>query len=246
VPGSARSTTPYTFNTAGLVIAAVHRVTCLRVTTFAPVLLLLLAPIAPASAQTETKSENRVAIGAEFKVKTSDRASKEDYARGQLGPGLLWRFGTPKPGWGFHWGLNWYAVKLERPIGGSVTELGELHIRPVMAGYGYTRVIRRYSITADVLGGYAMGSFGLSDPAIAAYHRALGVAGVTASATNTLLWKPEIGVWYDVNRKVYVNANAGYMMARPDVTIETAAGIDSRKARADQFILKIGIVYSLF
>jgi hypothetical protein len=51
----------------------------------------------------------------------SDRASQEDYARGQLGPGLLWRFGTPKGGWGFHWGLNWYAVKLERPIGGNVT-----------------------------------------------------------------------------------------------------------------------------
>ena len=40
----------------------------------------------------------------------------------------------------------------ERPIGGQVTELGELHVRPVMAGYGYTQIIHRYSITADVLG----------------------------------------------------------------------------------------------
>ena len=59
-------------------------------------------------------------------------------------PGLLWRFGTSKGGWGFHWGLNWYAVKLERPIGGTAIELGELHVRPVMAGYGYTHLIRRY------------------------------------------------------------------------------------------------------
>ena len=218
-----------------------------RCTRFALlVVALLLVPISRAQAQGDTQNENRFALGAEFKVKTSDRASGEDYARGQLGPGLLWRFGTPKPGWGFHWGLNWYAVKLERPVGGGEIELGELHIRPVMAGYGYTHVIRRYAVTADVLGGYAIGSIKISDPALAAYQRALGVTSAEANATNTLVLKPEIGVWYDITKKVFLNVNAGYMFARPDVEIVTSAGIDMRKARADQFILKVGVVYSLF
>lgn len=218
--------------------------TCRR---FAPLsLCLFVLAIAPAYAQDEPPAKkNRFAIGAEFKIKTSDRASQEDYARGQLGPGLLWRFGTSKGGWGFHWGLNWYAVKLERPIGGQITELGELHVRPLMAGYGYTYLIRRYSITADVLGGYAIGTMNISDPAIAAYRRTLGAPSAFASATNTLVLKPEIGVWYDVNKKVYVNLNAGYMIARPDVLVETIAGIDRRKARADQFIVKVGVVYSI-
>jgi hypothetical protein len=207
---------------------------------------LLLLPVARAGAQDESQVKNRFAIGAEFKVKTSDRASQEDYARGQLGPGLLWRFGDAKPGWGFHWGLNWYAAKLERPIGGMVTELGELKVRPVMAGYGYTKVIRRYSITADVLGGYAIGSMQISDPAVAAYRQTLGVPSAEANATNTLVFKPEIGLWYDFTRKAYLNVNAGYMTARPDVEIVTAAGRDVRKARADQFIVKVGIVYSIF
>jgi hypothetical protein len=216
-------------------------------TRFASIaLVLLLAPGRYAHAQDDTQAKNRFALGGEFKIKTSDRASEEDYARGQLGPGLLWRFGSPKSGWGLHWGLNWYAVKLERPIGGSVIELGELHVRPLMAGYGYTHVIRRYAITADVLGGYAVGSIKISDPALAAYQRALGVSSADASATNTLVLKPEIGVWYDVNKKVYINVNAGYMFARPDVEIVTSAGTDVRKARADQFILKVGVVYSLF
>ena len=197
-------------------------------------------------AQTDAPIKNRFALGADFKIKTSDRASQEDYARGQLGAGLLWRFGAPKSGWGFHWGLNWYAVKLERPIGGTVTQLGELHVRPFMAGYGYTHIIRRYAITADVLGGYAIGSINLSDDAIDAYRRTLGVTGATAQATNTLVLKPEIGVWYDLTRKVFVNLNAGYMVARPDVTIDTAAGSFIRTARADQFVLKVGVVYSIF
>ena len=67
-----------------------------------------------------------------------------------------------------------------------------------------------------------------------------------ANATNTLVVKPEIGVWYDVNKKVGVNVNAGYMVARPDVTVVTDAGTDFRTARADQFILKVGVVYSIF
>jgi hypothetical protein len=219
-------------------------VTCTRFASI--VFVLLLAPATYAGAQGDTQAKNRFALGGEFKIKTSDRASEQDYARGQLGPGLLWRFGSPKSGWGFHWGLNWYAVKLERPIGGAVTELGELHVRPFMAGYGYTSVIKRYAITADVLGGYAIGSINISDPAAAAYRRTLGVPGAEANATNTLVLKPEIGVWYDVTKKVYVNVNAGYMIARPDVEIVTAAGSDMRKARADQFILKVGVVYSLF
>ena len=215
-------------------------------TRFASLSLCLFAlSIVPAAAQNESPMKNRFAIGGEFKIKTSDRASREDYARGQLGPGLLWRFGTSKGGWGFHWGLNWYAVKLERPIGGRATELGELHIRPLMAGYGYTHVIGRYSITADLLGGYAVGSIKISDPAADAYRRTLGVPGADASATNTFVLKPEIGVWYDVNKKVYINVNAGYMVARPDVIIETAAGADRRTARADQFVLKVGVVYSI-
>ena len=215
-----------------------------RVVAFA--VCLLICPAVSSSAQDDVPEKNRFALGAEFKVKTSDRASQEDYARGQLGPGLLWRFGTSKPGWGFHWGLNWYSVVLERPVGGSVVELGELHIRPVMAGYGYTYRIHRYAITADVLGGYAIGTIKISDPASAAYQRAQGVASAEANATNTVVLKPEIGVWYDVTRKLYVNLNAGYMMARPDVEIVTTAGVDKRKARADQFIVKVGMVYSLF
>src|SRR5207249_2215642 len=100
------------------------------ISTFA--IWMTLAPLA-ATAQTN----NRFAIGAELTVRTSDHASQEDAARGQFGPGLLWRFGNGRPGWGFHWGLNWYAVDIDRPIDGLMTELGELRLRPLMAGYGY-------------------------------------------------------------------------------------------------------------
>ena len=216
-------------------------------TRFAPLALVFaLVSATDALAQDVAPRKNRFALGLDFKVKATDHSSKEDYARGELGPGLLWRFGSSTDGWGFHWGLNWYAVKLERPIGGAVTELGQLHLRPIMAGYGYTRVVHKYAITAAMLGGYAFGTITISDPAAAAYRRTLKVPGAEANSTNAIVLKPEIGVWYDITKKVFVNANAGYMLARPDVEIVTAAGTDTRKARADQFILKVGVVYSIF
>jgi hypothetical protein len=40
--------------------------------------------------------------------------------------------------------------------------------------------------------------------------------------------------------------NAGYMVARPHVTISSTLGTDRRRARADQFMLNVGMVYSVF
>ena len=193
------------------------------------------------------QTNNKFAIGADFKIRATDRASKDDYAHAKLGPGLLWRFGHGREGWGFHWGLNWYAVDIDRSIGGLATELGELKVRPIMAGYGYSyRMNRRLSITGDVLGGYAFGSIGLVPSAVDAYERRLGGQFATARASNTFVLKPELSVWYDLNKDFGLNVNAGYMIARPDVIVDTTTGQDKRTARADQFILKVGLVYSIF
>jgi len=227
----------------GTTLAADHLVKYSRLACLSSLTLLMMSVGSPALAQTD----NRFAIGAEFKIRTSDHAATEDAARAKLGPGLLWRFGHGREGWGFHWGLNWYAVELERSIGGLATELGELHVRPFMAGYGYTyAATRRLNVTADVLGGYAIGSIGLAPSAIAAYQERVGGRSIEASATNTLVLKPEIGLWYDLHRKYGLNVNAGYMIARPDVIVTSTAGTDRRKARADQFSLKVGLVYSVF
>jgi len=190
---------------------------------------------------------NRFAIGGEFAVRTSDHASQEDAAHGKFGPGLLWRFGHAREGWGFHWGLKWYAVDIDRPIGGLMTGLGELRVRPFMAGYGYTHAMtRRLAITGDVLGGYAFGSISLAPTAIDAYPRRMGARAIGASASNTFVIRPEVGVWYDLNKRLGLNLNAGYMIARPDVIVDTTAGPDKRTARADQFSLRVGVVYSIF
>jgi hypothetical protein len=192
--------------------------------------------------------DSRLALGADFGFGTSDRAQQEDYAHGQFTIGPLVRFGATEPGWGFQWGLNWYAVDIDRPIGGGPpTELGELRLKPFMAGYGYTWIVgKKNAIVADLLGGYAFASFGIKGAAADAYRARTGAQLIDAEASNTFVLRPEIAFWHDLNRRVGLNINVGYMIARPEVVITTSAGVDRRTARADQFVLKAGLVYSIF
>jgi hypothetical protein len=207
---------------------------------------LLLTCVGVPSARAQIDS--RFAVCGEVTIRTTDQASGEDYARGKFEIGPLVRFGDLEPGWGLQWGFNWYALDIERPIGGSTTELGELHVRPIMAGYGYTwKFAKRNAITADLLGGFAFGSMSIAGSAVDAYRTRMGLNAVDADASNTFVLKPEIAFWHDINRKLGFNINAGYMIARPEVTITASSGVvDRRTAHADTFILNVGLVYSIF
>src|SRR5215216_3332447 len=65
---------------SGASLAGTPAVSCTSFTWLS--LCLFVFSIVPAEAQ-DGPTKNRFAIGGEFKIKTSDRASQEDYARGQ-------------------------------------------------------------------------------------------------------------------------------------------------------------------
>lgn len=189
------------------------------------------------------QSDGRFALGASVTTRTPLGSAD---ASGTASVGLLWRFGHSTPGWGWQWGMDWFATDLDRAIGGASTEFGELHVRPIMGGYGYTLVRGATSITVDAIAGYAFSSLSLSPAAGDAYRTRLGAQRATASASNTLAAKPEIEVWHDLNKRVGFVVNGGYLVARPEVTVTSSLGVDSRRLRADMFMLKLGLVYSLF
>jgi len=208
--------------------------------------VLVFLSIAALAAPAHAQIESRFAIGAELTVAATMHSPDEDRGHSSAFPELLWRFGDIQPGFGPHWGLNWYSLDIDRPVGGATTDLGELHVRPIMVGYGYTWLRDRHAISANLLGGYAFGSMKLSSSAADAYQARMGVQATDASASNTFVLRPEVDYWYDINKLLGLNVNVGYMVARPDVTITTSAGVDKRTARADQFQLRVGLVYSIF
>ena len=190
----------------------------------------------------EAQQVGALAIGASVAIVT---APDED-VRGLTRVGPLIRYGESADGWGARIGFNWYAANIDEPVAGSVERFGRLRIRPIMGGYGYTKVAGPFALSANMLVGYAFNSFAI-DPVFGdAYVRSLGVDRVSTDVSNEWVAKPEVSAWIDLNDKFGLNVSLGYLVARPEITLETLAGRDERSIDADVIMLKVGVVYSIF
>lgn len=204
--------------------------------------LLATAITFSSTADAFAQSEGKFAIGAQLSTR-SPMGPEND---GHLGFNLLWRFGQSKTGWGWHYGLNWFRTDLTRFVGGAETDFGRLTVRPLMGGYGYTRVFGRTAVIGKLMGGYAFSSVTLTPEATDAYHTRIGGQAVTVKASPTFVVIPEVNVWYNINKKIGLRISSGYVIARPDVTVTSTAGVDKRRVRADNVTFRVGMVYSVF
>ena len=200
--------------------------------------MAFLTPVRTANAQTK----NRVAVG----VNIAAKMATDDDARGTYGPGFTWRFGTSKEGWKLKYGLNWYRADIDRDIAGEVQAFGKLRLRPITVGYGYTHMMGRTSISANLVGGYSFNSFTAHDTAVSALRSSLAASTIVADVSNGFLLKPEISLWRNVSQKIGVNFNVGYVISRPFLTLEADGVQDRRRFNADAMAVSMGVVYSVF
>jgi hypothetical protein len=193
-----------------------------------------------ASAQADSKKD--VSVG----VSVGQKLGPSDDTKGHLNPGFLFRIGHGHDGWGLEYGLGWYSAVLQQSIGNVPTEFGELHVRPFMVGYGYSRKIAKTRLSAKLLGGYSFNSFKLRPTFDEAYRRFHEADGVATDVSNTFVLKPEVSAWTDIARRLAVNVSVGYVVARPEVTVRSSIGSDTRHIHADVTVLKVGLVYTVF
>jgi hypothetical protein len=161
--------------------------------------------------------------------------------------GFELRLGQEDPGWGVQTSIfGWFDTGIHESIAGITSDWGNLRLRPIMAGYGYTWVRGRASLTADVGGGYSLNSFHLESAAVNQYAQRLSAIDIDSEATNAFAVKPEVQVWYDLNDRFGLKLTGGYLVERPSIVITSSIGRDERSIRADAFVVTIGVVYSLF
>ncbi|MGE3959054.1 MAG: hypothetical protein AB7H96_20235 [Vicinamibacterales bacterium] len=202
-------------------------------------LLVLLATGAPSAL---AQTGGTFAIGPSLSMRRGMAAG----TKGEISPGIQWRFGHGRNGWGWHYGLSWYSTDLDQPVGAEVAGFGELRVRPFLGGYGYSRRVGRTLFTAKLMGGYAINSFELLPTFDDRYRASLNASTISADASNTLVLKPDVSAWVDLSRKVGLNISLGYMVARPDVTVSSSLGRDTRQIKADVLMFRVGAVYSIF
>jgi hypothetical protein len=203
-------------------------------------LSLFLAAAIPAAAQ----SAGKLSIGADIGTRIAPSSTVEG---DPFGVGFSWRLGHSEEGAGWEGGLNWFSSNVDHSFGGTPPfGLGELHVRPFMVGYGYTHLLGPTAVKGSVQGGYAFTSFKTAPSAADVYRDQLGARSLSTDAANTFVVKPQVSIWHDVSPKIGVNVTAGYMIARPKLTISTTLGEERQRIRADMFTLTFGVVYAVF
>jgi hypothetical protein len=205
-------------------------------------LLLMVAIAFSTPSRAAAQIDNHFAVGVNFTTRSAGSAMAE----GHNSVGVQWRFGHTDEGWGWQHAFNWFEADVRQPIGDRSTDFGRLHVRPLMGGYGYSWIVGRAAITASVLGGYAFTTFKLEPVADDEYRARLGARSVRADVANTFVAKPELKVWYDLGQKFGLTVMTGYIVARPTVTVTSSLGKDRRPIRADMFVFRVGLAYSIF
>jgi hypothetical protein len=185
--------------------------------------------------------DNRLAVGGS--VTSPIAGSSTTAASSAIGFEL--RLGHEEEQWGWASSFfSWYDMDLEAAATLRAGAPGQLRVRPVLAGYGYTWIRGRAAITANVLGGLAFNSFHLDPSALTEYQRR-GATSIDTEATNALAIKPEVQLWYDLSSRFGLKISGGYLISRPTVTVTSTLGRDSRDVRADTILITVGIVYSI-
>jgi hypothetical protein len=197
----------------------------------------MVAAPAPAAAQTDSTLSLGGGVAHYHPI--------DDEAHDSTGFAIVYRFGRPE-GWRPAVGFNWFTTRFDAQVGDTKAELGDLRVRPIMGGYGYTMRRGRVSVSASAIGGVAFNSFEPSTSARIAYADALNRVLLDVKASNSLVGRTEVVTWYDLNARFGLMAVVGYIAARPNVTIITDVGSEKRRLTADSLKFQVGVGYSIF
>jgi hypothetical protein len=124
-------------------------------------------------------------------------------------------------------------------------EIGDVKLRQLLAGVDYKMPRGRWTWAVGATAGLSINDL---DTATSFRERLISQtrADVVTDIHNGIAFSPRVKGWYDFNRRIAFMIDGSYNYARPELTIQTAAGDFSRRLNADAVILKAGIVYGVW
>jgi hypothetical protein len=194
--------------------------------------LVYAVTAANASAQMVTNMVKRVGIGGSaggiFPVDDDVKA----------GRAFGFNFGlAPDPGLGLTLGFGWYSADLTLSGVSGDAEVGDLRIRPLMAGVGYTWVTGRVATSVSINAGISFNSIRLNDQ----YRSFFGPGTqVSVDSSNSFAARPQFRVEYALAKKVGVYSSVGYFFTEFDNVIETPRGRFENEWDASSFNIFVG------
>lgn len=156
----------------------------------------------------------------------------------KVGRAFGFNFGlAPEHGLGLTMGFGWYTADLTLSGVSGDAEVGDLRVRPLMGGVGYTWVKGKVATGVSINAGVSFNSIRLDDQ----YRTFFGPgAEVRADASNSFAARPQFRVEYAVARKLGVYTSVGYFFTEFDNVIETPRGRFENEWDASSFNIFVG------
>lgn len=201
-----------------------------------PLCLAVLGLAAPAAAQ--PRLEGRYLLVGTL---SGARPFDGDVAPAVFPAGFLAR--TPKNGFRPTLGLNWFNTDLRE--GGRDREIGDLRVRPVMAGLNFTRISGRVAVNVSAVAGYSFNR---------ARASAAPAGGTTLqfSAKNSFAARPALSFIVTLSPRWAFYAGGGVLFVDAEIGLATldASGRTVRTEtgtwKANSVVWGVGIGRSIF
>ena len=144
---------------------------------------------------------------------------------------------APAPGFGPTIGFGWYTGDLTLSGISGDREVGDLRVRPLMAGVGYTWVKGKLATGVSINAGISFNSIKLNDQ----YRNFFGPGTeVSIDASNSFAARPQLRFEYAVARKVGIYTSLGYFFTKFNNVIETPVGRLENEWDASSFNIFVG------
>jgi hypothetical protein len=144
---------------------------------------------------------------------------------------------APAPGFGPTLGFGWYTGDLTLSGITGNAEVGDLRVRPLMAGVGYTWVRGKLATGVSINAGISFNSIKLNDQ----YRTFFGPGTeVRVDASNSFAARPQLRFEYAVARKVGVYTSLGYFFTQFNNVVETPIGRFENEWDASSFNIFVG------
>ncbi len=205
--------------------------------------VLILSLLSVAGLATDARAQSQAAIGLGLAVSSYDPTGQLGQSATSIGPLIRIKTGT---GLGPTIGFDWYAVGVEAMAGDQRVYVGRVSVKPVMAGIAYNWNRGKYWLSASVVGGYAFAGLKVNDQARPAFRSSLGASVLSFDAVNSLVWRPQLGFWYDAAPRVGLTASIAYIGVRPKLRITSDVGTRDVTLGASCTVLTFGLVYGVF
>ncbi len=205
---------------------------------------LILSLLVTATFASEARAQSQAVIGLGLAITSYDPTGNLGLSYTSIGP--LFRFNLG-PGFGPSLGFDWYEAGALAMAGTTPVYVGRLRVRPVMAGVTYNWKRDKYWLTMSVVGGYAFTALlGVNNQARPLLRSSLGTSEISFDSTNSFVWRPQLGFWYDAAPRVGITASIAYIGLHPKLRIGNAAAVREMPLDAACSVLTFGLVYGVF